>query len=371
MTTINGAAADGSKIIMSGGSLAANGGINFSGHRQLRHAHRQRQCQRRSDLRRRDDHCSGGTLDIGNAISQRADTDDRDTTPGSVLKLDGTATAAGCDRDHQRQPDTGNWRHGRADDRRRPERHPRRDQAGWRHAHRRRRHFIRQRSRQWHAERLRHGRGESDARRTGGANTITASGGTLDLTGTFGTGLVAAIGATSASDLKFDSTGTVAAADPSPTRNQTLEVDGGALTLTGAQNVSLGKILMSGGTLSDSSGIVLGNGTNAGTLTGFGTVSAARRSRQGGTGTSNLVEASGGTLILSATIGAATGLSYQIADTASSVLELDGTVGAGNTFTFLGAAGDLAIQPNRRASAKTLSVWTSAHQPPRQTSSTT
>ena len=44
--------------------------------------------------------------------------------------------------------------------------------------------------------------------RTGGTNTITASGGTLDLTGTFGAGLVAAIDSTKVSDLKFDNAAT-------------------------------------------------------------------------------------------------------------------------------------------------------------------
>jgi hypothetical protein len=45
---------------------------------------------------------------------------------------------------------------------------------------------------------------------SGTADTITASGGTLDLTGKFGAGLVAAISAASASDLKFDNTATEA-----------------------------------------------------------------------------------------------------------------------------------------------------------------
>ena len=173
---------------------------------------------------------------------------------------------------------------------------------------------------------------------TGTADTITASGGTLDLTGTFGGGLVAAISTASPSDLKFDSTSTVLALSIND-RNQTLEVHSGALTLTGAQTVSLGTILMSGGTLGDTSGIVLGNGTSAGSLIGAGTVSADIR--KGGTSASNIVEASGGVLVLTGTIGVASGLSYQIADSTSSVLELDGTVGAGNTFTFLGADGDL------------------------------
>jgi Hint domain len=173
---------------------------------------------------------------------------------------------------------------------------------------------------------------------SGAFDTITASGGTLEVTGTFGTGLVATIDKTSASDLRFDNTGTVSALSIND-GNQTLEVHSGALTLTGAQTVSLGTILMSGGTLGDSSGIVLGSGTSAGSLTGAGTVSADIK--KGGTSASNLVEASGGVLVLTGTIGVASGLSYQIADSTSSILELDGTVGAGNNFTFLGADGDL------------------------------
>jgi large repetitive protein len=171
-----------------------------------------------------------------------------------------------------------------------------------------------------------------------GATIITASGGTLDLTGTFGTGLGAAISTTSASDMRFDSTSTVAALSIN-NGFQTLEAHSGVLTLTGAQTVSLGKILMSGGTLGDSSGIVLGTGQGAGTLTGFGTVTAAITEA---VSSSSLVVASGGTLILGTGIGASSGLSYQIAGAASSVLELDGTVGEGNTFTFLGTAGELA-----------------------------
>jgi hypothetical protein len=173
---------------------------------------------------------------------------------------------------------------------------------------------------------------------SGTGDTITASGGTLEVTGTFGAGLAAAIDATSASDLRFNSTSTVASLSIND-RNQMLEVHSGALTLTGAQTVSLGTILMSGGTLGDSSGIVLGSGTSAGSLTGAGTVSADIK--KGGTSASNIVEASGGVLILTGTVGVASGLSYQIADSTSSVLELDGTVGAGNAFSFLGADGDL------------------------------
>jgi hypothetical protein len=53
---------------------------------------------------------------------------------------------------------------------------------------------------------------------SGAADTITASGGTLDLTGTFGAGLVAAINAGSASTLKFDNIATSVAAAQNVTR---------------------------------------------------------------------------------------------------------------------------------------------------------
>src|SRR5262249_18664947 len=99
------------------------------------------------------------------------------------------------------------------------------------------------------------GFGTVNANLTGGAtDTIKASGGTLDLTGTFGSGLVGAIDATTPSDLKFDGTGTLSAPISITSNNQTLEIGAtGSLAITGAQSVSSGgTIKLDGGTLTDS-----------------------------------------------------------------------------------------------------------------------
>jgi collagen type I/II/III/V/XI/XXIV/XXVII alpha len=175
-----------------------------------------------------------------------------------------------------------------------------------------------------------------------GFGTVEASGGTLDVASAV-TALLA-IDATTASDLKIDSFGTSRAAIAISSANQTLEIGAaGNLTINGAaaQSVTNGTIKLDGGRLADSSGIVLGSGTSAGTLNGFGTVSAVIT--KGGSSASNIVEASGGKLILSAAVGATSGLAYEIASTASSVLQLSVAPGVGNTFSFLGAAGDLAL----------------------------
>ncbi len=341
LTTIHSAgSADGGRIAMSGGSLVATGGIDFSGTSNLGRLIGKGTVSG-GTITGAGTITAAGTLDIANTISS-GPTLTIATNLASVLKLDGTATSAGAitinnanqtleiggfgaltigaaenvtggqiTLDGGTLTDGNGISFGNA--------------AG--------------------SGRL-SGFGTVAANLTrvgaGGANTITASGGTLEVTGTFGAGLVAAIGTTSASVLKFDSGGTAAALTIN-NANQTLEIGGsGTLTLTGRQNVRLGKIAMSGGALTDSSGIVIGDGANVGTLIGFGTISAATSITKGGTGIGNLVEASGGTLILGAAIGAATGLAYQIAATVSSVMELDGAVGVGNTFTFLGAAGDLA-----------------------------
>jgi collagen type I/II/III/V/XI/XXIV/XXVII alpha len=172
--------------------------------------------------------------------------------------------------------------------------------------------------------------------------TFTASNGTLDLTGTI-SGAILAIATTNPSDLKIDGTATSTAAIALISNvNQTLEVGAaGALTINQAETVAVGKILMSGGTLGDSSGIVLGRLATAGTLIGFGTVSAGIT--KGGSSTNNLIEASGGRLILGAALGASSGLAYEIAGTTASVMQLGAAAGTGNTFTFLGTAGDLAL----------------------------
>jgi collagen type I/II/III/V/XI/XXIV/XXVII alpha len=171
---------------------------------------------------------------------------------------------------------------------------------------------------------------------------VEASGGTLDVAGAM-TALLA-IDSTTASNLKIDSFATSRAAIAISNSNQTLEIGAaGNLAINGlvAESVASGMIKLDGGTLAATAGIVLGSGTSAGTLVGFGTVSAAIT--KSGSSTSNIVEASGGKLILSALIGTTAGLAYEIAGTASSVLQLSAAPGIGNTFTFLGSAGDLAL----------------------------
>ncbi len=119
-----------------------------------------------------------------------------------------------------------------------------------------------------------------------GTGTITASGGTLNLSGTVTSGPVFTIATTSASVLEFSGTATTGAITIN-NAFQTLEVgSGGTLTISAAQTVSLGKIQMAGGTLTDSSGITLGSGGSAGTLTGFGKVAA--NIAKSGTGTNTV-----------------------------------------------------------------------------------
>ena len=181
---------------------------------------------------------------------------------------------------------------------------------------------------------------------SGTADTITASGGTLDLTGTFGAGLIAAISAGSASDLKVDNIATSNAAIAITSVNQTLEIGStGELTLGANQNVTLGTIKLDGGTMVDlgAGGISLGTGTDSGSLSGLGVVGADQLTRSG-SGTANTITATGGKLTLFTTIGANSRGWYSTSTTAPpSSLQLDVSPGTGNTFTFLGSAGNLAL----------------------------
>jgi hypothetical protein len=85
-------------------------------------------------------------------------------------------------------------------------------------------------------------------------------------------------------------------------------------------------------TLTDAIGITL----NGGSVQGAGKISATVSG-------SGAVKASGGTLELANAIGASSGTFFQVANGASNILQVDSTVGAGNTFAFLGAAGQLAL----------------------------
>ena len=91
------------------------------------------------------------------------------------------------------------------------------------------------------------------------AGTLTASNGTLDLTGTV-SGRTLAISSATASVLKIDGTATTAAATSITLNNanQTLEIGAaGNLTISAAQTATAGTIQMDGGSLTDSAGITL------------------------------------------------------------------------------------------------------------------
>jgi hypothetical protein len=137
------------------------------------------------------------------------------------------------------------------------------------------------------------GKGTVAAALTGGG-TVKASGGTLDLTASVGTGLALRINTTAGSDLKIDGTATAANAIPINNTNQTLEIGAsGSLAVGTKESITNGKIELDGGTLTDSIGISVGSGAH---LTGWGAVTAgAAASDIDGIGN---VTASGGTLEL-------------------------------------------------------------------------
>ena len=167
-----------------------------------------------------------------------------------------------------------------------------------------------------------------------GTGTVTASGGTLDLLGTVNSGLVLAIGTTAGSLLKIDGTAVSASAITLNNANQKLEIGAaGSLTINAAETITNATVQLDGGTLNaaggltNTSGTIIGSGTLTGALSGAGTV-----------------EASGGTLDITGNITASgvTGLKINN-DSATTTLSLDGTVASGNTITFLGSTGVLAL----------------------------
>jgi hypothetical protein len=124
-----------------------------------------------------------------------------------------------------------------------------------------------------------------------------------------------------------------------------LTLSGGTLTTTvnnaTANTIGAGdKISMSTGSVLDftnAGGSGSGGFTNSGTIIGAGTL----KGTVAGGGT---IEASGGTLDLTSNIGNAGTAApiFDIFGSGTSILQVDGTVGTGNTFSFLtGAAGDL------------------------------
>ena len=173
-----------------------------------------------------------------------------------------------------------------------------------------------------------------------GGGTVTASGGTLDLTGTVN-GPQLFVATAAGSDLKIDGTATSSGAIAISSANQTLEIGAaGSLTIGAAETVSAGHIQLDGGSLADASGIALSAGA---TLSGKGTVSAAVSG--GGTITAN-----GGILEFKNAVDASgTASSFQIASVAGSDLQFDSSVGAAGIdpiVTFNGATGVLDLGSN-------------------------
>ena len=167
-----------------------------------------------------------------------------------------------------------------------------------------------------------------------GTGTITAVGGTLHLTGTVATGPTLTIA--DGSVLSIENTATAAGPITIDTSNETLAIGAkGNLTINGGgESITNGTILLSqGGQLSDGSGFTIGSGAG---LVGAGKVTGA-------IGGSGIVEASGGTLELGGAISASDGTAFKIANSSLAGLLLDAAPGTGNTFTFLGAAGHLAL----------------------------
>jgi Hint domain len=165
---------------------------------------------------------------------------------------------------------------------------------------------------------------------TGINNKITAAGGTLDLAGKFGAGLVAVINA--GSDLKFDNVAASNAAIGITLGTQTLEIGAsGALTISAIESITNGTIKLDGGSLTDTSGLTIGSAAN---LIGAGIISTGAADFEG----AGTVTAFAGVLDFTTAAnlsGAAT--AYHIADAIGSDLRFDSTVGTGTlhpTITF-------------------------------------
>jgi hypothetical protein len=178
-----------------------------------------------------------------------------------------------------------------------------------------------------------------------GSGTITATGGVLDLTGagSLSSGPVLTIGTAAGSTLEINLTGgaTSAGAISITNSNQTLEVGpSGSLTISTAETVQSGKILMAGGKLTDSSGITLGGLSAGGSLSGSGTV-AANLSLSGSLFANGAVIASGGTLDLTGTFGA--GLVASIDTGSASDLKFDGTATSNSAISITSATQTLEI----------------------------
>lgn len=170
-------------------------------------------------------------------------------------------------------------------------------------------------------------------------DTVTASGGVLDLAGGF-TGaaatLIAAIDTLPGSDLKFDGAAVVGQPIDIHSAAQTLEIGAHAsLTLTGLELVTNGLILMDGGTLADATGLIVDTGA---TLAGQGLVTAGTPLSGDGA-----VIARGGVLELAQDLTSALTTTFSVDSAPGSTLKLDGAVAAATTVGFLGASGILEL----------------------------
>lgn len=170
---------------------------------------------------------------------------------------------------------------------------------------------------------------------TGSSGSIIANGGTLNLQGGAAVGQSFSIAnlVGTLSTLRLGGTSmsyTSGSAIALSSSTQKLEIGTTAAVTINQQEVVSGGILqLDGGSLTDSSGLVI----NSGTVTGIGTINPAI------SGTGGTIIATGGTLDLVANLGS---LSQVIDIDTASVLRLDGSVASGNTFTFLsGSSGHL------------------------------
>jgi hypothetical protein len=175
--------------------------------------------------------------------------------------------------------------------------------------------------------------------------TFTESNGALNVTGA-GTAL-----SVTAGSFALSGTGAVSVTNGASFTGGTDTISGGtfnagtvtagtALTFSGGTITSGagGVTINAAKTLTESGSAVLdattGGLKDSGTLIGSGTV----KGTISGTG---IIEASAGTLDLTGNITASSGLTFDVFGSATSVLQIDGTVGGSNTFTFLGNSGHI------------------------------
>ena len=156
------------------------------------------------------------------------------------------------------------------------------------------------------------------------------------------------------SDLRIEGSAISAAAITLNNAAQRLEIGAaGSLTISAAQSIASATVALSGGTLTDSSGLAIGN---AATLSGFGTVAADIAS---GAGT---ITAAGGTLHLTGTV--ASGPAFTIDTANASTLSFENTATAAaaisissvNQTLAIGASGSLTISAAESITNGTISL---------------